>query len=90
MQRSGKHITIKSLALMIFTAGTKDALHNPDRALWVLKMINASKKVSISSLKKVSTMLFGYLNGKKYDKSERPLLWNVDELEQELFWREEV
>jgi len=85
-----KHITIKSLALLVFKAGKKDTLRNPDRALRVLKIINVMKKLSISSMEKLSTLLFGYLSGKRYESSERSSLWNVNELEQELFRLQEA
>jgi hypothetical protein len=88
MQGLEKYVTMKSLAVMVFKEGRKDRLNNPDRTMWVLRLMSAVKRMSNETLGRVLELFFGYLSGRRYGKRERAELWNVDALEREVLGRE--
>lgn len=85
MQGLEKYVTMKSLAVMVFKEGRKDRLNNPDRTMWVLRLMSAVKRMSDETLARALELFFGYLSGKRYVRRERSELWNVDALEAEVF-----
>ena len=61
------------------------ASENPDRELWIMRIVSVVKPLSPVSLSQVSDLLFGYLVGNVYHAAEREALWDSKQLEKEIF-----
>lgn len=85
IQALERHITLESVALMIFKDGDREAMENSERTVMVLRMITIVKKLSTTSLEKMLSLFLGYLTGRRYGRMERQLYWNVDLMEDEAF-----
>ncbi len=77
--------TSETLALMIFKAGLEDYNENLERTLKVLQLMAVVKKLGVENLERLWGLLWGYLVAGRKGEDEGMGLWDVMELEQDVF-----